>query len=305
MYKGEGKMRLKKSDIVDAAIQLFIDQGYHATSIQDILNRSGISKGTFYKHFQSKVELLRASLLYSEEKMNAECNRILIGKDDTEIEIFIQQLSAMMTFRAESKINALIEDALVSNDSDLIAFIKQMRIRMISWVYLRIKKIFSNQYHEYLMDVTIALTGMLQNMLTMNASLRNPAPIHSICVYCVTQSEELLVSVEQKKIKVFETDELEKSLHMLEQTDFSYSELALSTGSIRKLIDKMITDDSGRKQIAFDLIMFIQDEVVAEAPKVSLISSSITTLMGMKEISDSPEIQTYKNTLSKLGFRPI
>ncbi|WEK54132.1 MAG: helix-turn-helix domain containing protein [Candidatus Cohnella colombiensis] len=297
-------MQLKKSDIVDAAVQLFIDQGYHATSIQDILNRSGISKGTFYKHFQSKVELLRASLLYHEDKMNADCNRIVIGEDDTGKEIFIQQLSTMMTYRAESKINALIEDALVSNDSDLIAFIKQMRIRMISWIYVRLNQLFSKQYHEYLMDVTIALSGMLQNMLTMNASLRNPAPIPSICVYCVTQAEELLISVEHKKIKVFETDELEQSFHMLEQPDFSYSELALSTGSIRKLIDKRI-DDSERQRMAFDLILFIQEEAAAEDPKASLISSAITTLMNMKEISDSPEMEAYKNTLSKLGFRPI
>lgn len=42
---------------MEIAIQLFANQGYHATSIQDILNQSDISKG----------ELFQASLLFTEE----------------------------------------------------------------------------------------------------------------------------------------------------------------------------------------------------------------------------------------------
>ncbi len=46
--------------IVSAAEELFLEQGYHDTSIDDIAARVGIAKGTVYLHFASKEELMVA-----------------------------------------------------------------------------------------------------------------------------------------------------------------------------------------------------------------------------------------------------
>ncbi|WP_442956966.1 TetR/AcrR family transcriptional regulator [Planococcus sp. MB-3u-03] len=43
-----------KQQIINAAHRLFIQKGYNASSIQDILDEAGISKGTFYNYFTSK-----------------------------------------------------------------------------------------------------------------------------------------------------------------------------------------------------------------------------------------------------------
>ncbi|MGB8269346.1 MAG: TetR/AcrR family transcriptional regulator, partial [Priestia megaterium] len=42
-------MNQKQLDILGHTHQLFMEKGYVDTSVQDILERSGISKGTFYK----------------------------------------------------------------------------------------------------------------------------------------------------------------------------------------------------------------------------------------------------------------
>lgn len=298
-------MQVKKSEIIEDSIQLFTEQGYHATSIQDILNRSGISKGTFYKHFQSKGELLQASLLHVEDKMNIERDRILIGQDESDKGVFIYQLEVMMESRIKHNFNALIEDALVSNDIDLLSFIKQMRMRLTSWIYFRFKQILPKKYEEYLIDASVLFTGMLQSIIYINSLLANKLSINSVCLYCVNRTEEFLDSVEGKKIKLFDTNEIEQSLYQLGQADFSYNELALSTGSMRKLIEKQITEDSNHQKIAIDLIMFIQAEVVTDNPKTALIMSSLTTLKSMKEIQDTQELGTYLETLSRLGYYPV
>ena len=54
------KMNDRKQHVIKMAHQLFIEKGFQATSIQDILDYSGISKGTFYNYFSSKSELLIA-----------------------------------------------------------------------------------------------------------------------------------------------------------------------------------------------------------------------------------------------------
>ncbi len=47
-----------KEKILHAATQLFGRKGYHATTIEDVTRRSGISRGALYWHFKGKSELL-------------------------------------------------------------------------------------------------------------------------------------------------------------------------------------------------------------------------------------------------------
>jgi len=44
--------------IIQAALELFVRKGYHGTSINDIMERVGLTKGALYAHFTSKGELL-------------------------------------------------------------------------------------------------------------------------------------------------------------------------------------------------------------------------------------------------------
>lgn len=37
--------------ILDAASELFIEKGYDGTSLQDIINKTKLSKGAIYHHF--------------------------------------------------------------------------------------------------------------------------------------------------------------------------------------------------------------------------------------------------------------
>ncbi|HVB10657.1 MAG TPA: TetR/AcrR family transcriptional regulator [Bacillota bacterium] len=48
----------KEREIVDAAVALFRDKGYHATSMQDIADAVGLQKGSLYHYLESKEELL-------------------------------------------------------------------------------------------------------------------------------------------------------------------------------------------------------------------------------------------------------
>ncbi len=50
------------SRILEAAFQLMAKYGYEATSISQIANEAGVSKGLMYNYFDSKEDLLRALL---------------------------------------------------------------------------------------------------------------------------------------------------------------------------------------------------------------------------------------------------
>ncbi|GMK37304.1 hypothetical protein PCCS19_03570 [Paenibacillus sp. CCS19] len=296
-------MQVKKSDIITTAIRLFIEQGYHATSIQDILDQSNISRGTFYKHFQTKGELLREALLYSEERMYADRDRLLIGEEETNKELFIRQLEVMMTYRVENNINALIMDAVVSNDNEIHAFLKDIRQQWVSWLYVRLGQIFP-EYRDYLADATMLLTETLHNASQINAMIKRPKSMYEICDYCFSLGEEVLSSLKHKHIKLFDNEEFEQTLLSGEQTNFPYNDLALSTGNLKKLIEKS-AGSSEHKQFAIDLLQFVQDEAVSDNPRKAVVSNALNTLMNVDELKQSNELVVYMDTLRKLGFEPL
>ena len=62
--KTPGKRELTKHNnreaILDAARTVFADLGYGATSVRDIIRKTGLASGTFYNYFKSKEEVFEA-----------------------------------------------------------------------------------------------------------------------------------------------------------------------------------------------------------------------------------------------------
>jgi len=62
------KEKVKKGEVTrqaieDAAIELFVEQGYHATSMRQIAKRANLALGGIYNHFKSKDDLYEAIIV--------------------------------------------------------------------------------------------------------------------------------------------------------------------------------------------------------------------------------------------------
>lgn len=58
----EHKKRSRKK-ILDSAVGLFTERGFHNVSIDDVMNNAKMTRGAFYAHFSSKSELYKESIL--------------------------------------------------------------------------------------------------------------------------------------------------------------------------------------------------------------------------------------------------
>ena len=62
------KEKTKKGEVTrlaieDAAISLFLEQGYHATSVRQIADKAGLALGGIYNHFSSKDEIFQGIII--------------------------------------------------------------------------------------------------------------------------------------------------------------------------------------------------------------------------------------------------
>ncbi|HVV83873.1 MAG TPA: TetR family transcriptional regulator [Kofleriaceae bacterium] len=56
----------KREAILEAALELFVERGFHGTAVPEVAERAGVGAGTIYRYFASKEALVNA--LYQREK---------------------------------------------------------------------------------------------------------------------------------------------------------------------------------------------------------------------------------------------
>ncbi|WP_245590391.1 TetR/AcrR family transcriptional regulator [Aneurinibacillus terranovensis] len=58
--KNEQEMTEKQRRILESAIKLFAEKGFHASSTSEIAKDAGVAEGTIFRHFKTKKDLLYA-----------------------------------------------------------------------------------------------------------------------------------------------------------------------------------------------------------------------------------------------------
>lgn len=92
--KVKAQRRNRDEEVITAAIEIFSEQGYSATSIQDIADRVGVLKGSLYHYFSSKEGLLYRILQEAHNEADAIWNEVAdLGLDPlATIEEYLRRL---------------------------------------------------------------------------------------------------------------------------------------------------------------------------------------------------------------------
>ncbi|MEH7246260.1 TetR/AcrR family transcriptional regulator [Neobacillus niacini] len=273
-------MNERKQHVINKAHQLFIEKGYQATSIQDILDFSCISKGTFYKYFSSKSELLIAIYKTVYKKLEKDRNELLIGKNPSDLEIFVRQLEMQMITNRKNKLIALYEEVMASNDVDLKQYIRHSRLRSLRWMFGRFIDIFGEKNKPYLLDCAIMFTGMLQHNLQYNRiATDSNEKISDVVRYSVNRLVNMVNEVAETGEQLHAPELLEVWLPGIRKKNHELIDsFCKITGHLRNSISKQFSDTKEQEKY-YELIDFIQEEVIhTRSPRKFLIQSSLQTL---------------------------
>lgn len=89
----------RKREILDTAMELFMEDGYERASLRDIAKRMGITPGLVYHYFDSKQVLFDEAMACYVEECTAEYVRVLRSTDLG----FLQKIDALFSAVADEK----------------------------------------------------------------------------------------------------------------------------------------------------------------------------------------------------------
>ncbi|WP_251550539.1 TetR/AcrR family transcriptional regulator [Neobacillus muris] len=269
-------MNDRKQHVIKMANQLFIDKGFQATSIQDILEYSGISKGTFYNYFTSKNELLMAVIKSAITERERHRDDLLVGQDPSDIEVFIKQVEFQLKLNRKTGFLSLYEEVLVSNDPEFKNYIERNKLKNILWIYSRFLDIFGEKAQPYLYDCAIMFMGILRENIKFN-QMANPSNVsfNRVVRYSVRRIENMIKDVVISEEQLISPLQLEKLLPNWNNVNQSFQkQLHHLIFTIKKELRQ-----SGQLTNQIDLLDFIEEELLdSKKPRKFLIQSAFDSL---------------------------
>ncbi|MEP0067818.1 TetR/AcrR family transcriptional regulator [Pyruvatibacter sp.] len=98
-YRGLRKT-LSHDALLEAAEDLFAREGITAVSIDDIVDRAGVAKGTFYNHFHDKAHIAKVLALKLRREVREKIGEAKSGSDDPAVHLAIA-MSMFLAFGQE------------------------------------------------------------------------------------------------------------------------------------------------------------------------------------------------------------
>lgn len=157
-------MNQRKRQVIDSALQLFIEKGYHETSIQDILDKALISKGTFYNYFSSKVECFTAIMEQTRYEASLLRHEMLLNQDITDENLLLEQILVLMQINKKQNLVSLFENIFQSNDKELRYLLERYRLLEIEWVSNRFIDIFGEEVRHLSLELAVLFFAMVHHL---------------------------------------------------------------------------------------------------------------------------------------------
>jgi len=158
----------KKELILDAAVKIFSEKGFHNAKVEEIASTAGIGKGTVYEYFRSKKELFQEIFLsFMEKNMQLIENEISNNLQPKEALIRIMEIQFNFVVKNKDIAKLMMnEHQAIDNDFKLkILELNKQKVDLVSnYVEKGIKQGVFRQVNSLL--VAMILEGVIHALLS-------------------------------------------------------------------------------------------------------------------------------------------
>lgn len=272
-------MNAKKLNILEAAVHLFADKGFHATSIQEIADRSGVSKGTIYLYFSSKDELITSLFTYFHEELQKKITRIdeeVTGERrrfEKKIHIYLEELWK----RKELIILQIREQSLTVNETT-IEVIQDIRRNVFESDKRMLHDLYGEPFRPYLLDGALLLESIRTSVHQLLLFDHAEVTIDSLATFVIHRMDELANGMMDKN----DTPLLHEGMFTDTGDDLEPSPRDTLADMERVLKTIKVSDE--RYSELQGSIDFLYDEIAKPAPRSFLLKGMLANFRTIPEM---------------------
>ena len=119
----ENKKSKKYLEIMKTARELFWKHGFRRVTIQEICEKAGVSKMTFYKHFPNKIDLAKTVFTNEINQGMEKFNRLM--DEDIPTQEKIKKIILLKTEGTDNISQEFMEDFYIDTESGLKDFVEE------------------------------------------------------------------------------------------------------------------------------------------------------------------------------------
>lgn len=261
---------------MERALELFAENGFEATSVQQITERCGISKGAFYLSFKSKDELILSLIDHFMSEVIANIERSVNTNQPTEDLLhnyYFTFFSALQQKASFAKI--FMKEQFTSFNFELLEKVKVYNTYLNQIILSIVERQFTNVGQQMYGDLAYVIQGFSSHYGELSLFDNLPINIRTLCDALVEKTEiiaehatipiisrefftnatchevsltkEQLIDMLTQKIEEMEEGIIQESLQLLKQ---DLLEPSLSAAIIQGLL-KNIQDHPHCKWVAY------------------------------------------------------
>ncbi|KOO47826.1 TetR/AcrR family transcriptional regulator [Viridibacillus arvi] len=282
-------MNNRKRQVIVASQKLFVEKGFQNTSIQDILDESHISKGTFYNYFASKNECLIAIIAKGREEADVRKHEMLIGQDPKDKNILAKQIAVLMQINRDQNLIPIFESIFHSGDPELKEVVMRFHLNELNWLAKRIVDIYGEESKPHCYDAAILTFGMIQHMLHIWKITREDSLDPVLIVKYVIQQLDAILPAQIEKGEHFLGCDLAKYLH--ENFKHKYVTKEYLVEQLNGFSEGLIEDDlQAGKEYTACLIKSLREETIPYYIIEAIVLPFNTSFKGTKHAAEAQEI---------------
>ncbi|RDW16187.1 TetR/AcrR family transcriptional regulator [Oceanobacillus chungangensis] len=219
---------MKKQLIMDKALELFADQGFESTSVQQITEKCGISKGAFYLSFKSKDELISAMIDHFMEDIIKEIDRVVKNTNNEEL-LYIFYYETFQSFQKHSDFTkVLIKEQTHTINKEFLLKISYYNSLIEETILSMIERIYGDKIKEIKYDLLYCIKSFISIYSELKLFYSAPLDLQFLAESFVEKTNLLakhttipLISeevIQAMKHPLNEDVTIEKLLEIIEQT---------------------------------------------------------------------------------------
>lgn len=153
--------------IIEKGLSLFAEKGYHSTTIQEIADKAGISKGSFYVYFSSKEDFMITAFSYFHIQMTERMQQVA-DENLAPRPSLAKQITAMMdyiyTYR-DFIIMYMRENISIGIGEKMDTLLTDIKQQSCTWLEKNIKNIYGDRVNSFMVDAIAMLEGLIQSYI--------------------------------------------------------------------------------------------------------------------------------------------